>query len=315
MVSPPAVSVLVAAFKAHDYLRQAVASALSQTLGGIEVIISDDASDPEVERLALAFNDPRVVYRGNPRRRGPAGNHWAALAAARGAYVAILNHDDLWRPNFLASLVPPLEQNPGAVLAFCDHTVIDPSGSLLQDATEENTRKWGRDCLSPGMHRPFAGLVVRQTIPMAMGTVFRRSAVDARALPDVGPAYDLWLAHALCRGGGGAWYVPRRLTAWRTHPAQLTQGGAESWPSGGLACWQAMEQDSRYHAHLQVVRQRIAGCALALAKARLMQGDRRATRAQASLALRSAGPSWRALAILGLSVLPAAVARAVVRRG
>src|SRR5436305_1929804 len=101
MRSEPIVSVLVAAYKAHDYLRQALASALAQTEPRLEILVADDANDREAERVAASFGDARIVYHGNPGRLGPARNHWTALGRARARYAAILNHDDLWRPTFV----------------------------------------------------------------------------------------------------------------------------------------------------------------------------------------------------------------------
>jgi hypothetical protein len=307
--APPRVSVIVAAFQAQEYLRNAVASALRQTFDQFEVIISDEGVDPGVEQLAASFADPRVVYRRNARPLGPAGNHWAAFAEARGAYLGILNHDDLWQPDFLATLVPILDRMQGAVLAFCDHAIIDPAGNVLPECSDRVSRQWGRDRLAPGLHRPFPELVVRQSIPLAMGSLFRRAALQPSALPDVGPAYDLWLACALCRTGGGAYYVPDRLTSWRVHPSQLTCRGVEAGAEGGLACWKAMLQDPLFGAHRRAIRRKVAANAVAVARARLAVGDRAAARRMGLLALRHHPTSWRALALLGLSFMPGSIAR------
>jgi glycosyltransferase involved in cell wall biosynthesis len=311
----PVVSVIVAAFQAHDFLRQAIASALAQTFERFEVIVSDDANDPAIERLVAGFADPRLVYRRNVRTLGPAGNHWAAFAVARGSYLAILNHDDLWRPGFLATLVPVLDQCPDVVLGFCDHEVIDPAGRPLAGDTDRTTRRWGRDRLAPGLHRPFPRLVAEQAIPVAMGALFRRDALDLATLPEVGPAYDLWLAYALCRTGGGAYYVPERLTAWRVHPSQLTGHNLESWKAGTLLCWQAMLQDPLFRCCRRLIRRKLAGSAVGLARSQLVRGHRAAARAGALLALRHQPTNWRAAALLGLSALPAPFVRPLVGAG
>jgi hypothetical protein len=308
MSAEPVVSVVIAAFHATDFLERAIASALAQTFVRLEVIVSDDADDPHVERLARAFADSRVVYRCNQHNLGPAGNHAAAFAHARGKYLAILNHDDLWRPTYLAQAVPHLECDENTVLVFCDHEVIDADDNVLVKATDECSKRWGRDRLAAGLHEPFPRLVVQQTIPLAMGAVFRRAAIE---LPNVGPAYDLWLTYALCRGGGAAYYLPERLTAWRVHVAQLTSTGNEAWAAGGIVCWRAMLGDLLFQPYRRTVAGQVAACARSLAKSRLARGDRAGARASALLALRYQAANWRALALLGLSALPRCVARAL----
>jgi hypothetical protein len=256
-----------------------------------------------------------VVYRRNSRTLGPAGNHWAAFAAAWGAYLAILNHDDLWRPEFLATLVPVLDRHPDVVLGFCDHEVIDSVGHRLQAETDRTSQRWGRDRLAPGCYRPFPQLVVEQTIPMAMGTLFRRTALDLAALPEVGPAYDLWLTYALCQTGSGAYYVPDRLTAWRVHPSQLTSRAPQSWQAGDLACWRAMAQDPLFHCCRRLIRKKVAGSAVGLARSQLADGNRAAARGTSLQALRHQPTNWRAAALLGLAVLPGRLGRNLVAAG
>ena len=237
---------------------------LDQTRVDLEVLVSDDADDPGVSRLAESFDDPRIRYCWNPSRLGPAGNHWAALLAARGRYIAILNHDDLWRPEYLATAVPVLDSIPDAVLVFCDHDVIDPAGRSLSAEADHTTQQWGRDRLIQGLYRPFPELVAQQSIPVAMGCLFRRDAIDLTALPDVGPAYDLWLAFALCRTGGGAYYMPDRMTAWRVHPGQITATRDDAWRRGALACWEAIAEDPIFWPVRRTVRRRLADAACAL---------------------------------------------------
>ena len=307
----PTVTAVIATYKAGEYLRHAIGSALAQTYVDFEILVSDDADDPGVRRLAESFGDSRIRYRSNPGRLGPAGNHWAGILAARGRYVAILNHDDLWRPEFLATAVPVLDNTPDAVLVFCDHDVIDPAGQPLSAEADHMTAQWGRDKMTQGLYRPFSDLVARQSIPVAMGCLFRRDEIDLTALPEVGPAYDLWLAFALCRTGLGAYYMSDRMTAWRVHPGQITATRDNAWRRGGLACWQAMAQDPIFCPVRHTVRRRLADSASALGVAQLAAGNRRAASSAARLAIRSRPTNWRAWAVLGLSLLPRSVAKGV----
>jgi hypothetical protein len=310
----PAVTAIVAAYRAGDYLREAIASALAQTWTDLEVLVSDDAADPAVRQLAESFNDSRVRYRANPVRLGVAGNHWAGFAAARGRYLAILNHDDLWRPDFLMVLVAALESEPDVVVAFCDHDLIDAKSYVLTAKTDENSQRWGRSGLSPGRHCPFRDLVIRQTLPIAMGAVFRRDVIAPAALPDVGPSYDLWLAYLLARAGGAAWYANRRLTGWRVHPDQLTGQTDLAWAGGAVACWQAMDQDPGFRAFRRPVRVTLSQSATGAAKAALIVGNARQAAQYARLALRAKPTNPRAWIFGMLCFLPGRLRRLIISR-
>ena len=244
MVSGPRVSIVITTYRSqHGHLSLAIASALGQTWRDIEVMVSDDSPDDSLRDLVAAFRDPRVSYRHNAPALGVARNHWRCFREATGEFVAVLNHDDWLAPRFVEALAEVLICHGAATLAFCDHWIIDSAGRHLIEESDRNTITWGRAQLSEGLHRPFASLVAAQSIPMAMGTLFRRSALPAALPDDAGPAYDLWLSYLLCRHGGGAWYEPERLSAWRSHADNLTSGGGLDWLRGSATCWQAMSRD------------------------------------------------------------------------
>ena len=218
------VTVVVPAFRRLNFLSEALASALNQTFRNFELIVTDDGDSPEIARIAASFADPRVRYRSNPRPLGIAMNHYAAFLEARGVCIASLHDDDLWEPHFLSELVPPLESDASVTVAFCDHHLMDDQGRLLPEQTRQNSRTYRRHALAPGRHQPFLEMaVVRQSIPMAMGAVFRKSILDrADYPPRIGGSYDHWLAYLAARDGQAAYYVPQRLTRYRLHAGSGT---------------------------------------------------------------------------------------------
>ena len=263
----PLVSIVIATYQSRrDHLSAAITSALGQTWGSIEVIVCDDSPDDALRTFVAGFRDPRLRYRHNAPPLGVARNHWLSFNEAQGEYLAVLNHDDWLAPTFVEQLAQALQRQPDAVLAFCDHWIIDVRGRRRDADTDHNSGVWGRSKLALGMHRPFPALVAQQTIPMAMGALFRRSALPATLPAEAGPAYDLWLAYLLCRNGGGAWYVRKRLSAWRTHADNLTSGGGLAWLMGSALCWQAMSQDPLIASLHHVTRHKAAlgfyGCAV-----------------------------------------------------
>lgn len=261
----PLVSIVVATYRSrHDHLGVALRSALAQTRGDIEVLVCDDSPDDSLRTFVAGFADPRLRYHHHRPSLGVAANHGWAFARARGELIAVLNHDDWLAPQFVEQLAGALKHEPGAVLAFCDHWVIDGAGRRLDQETTRSSTAWGRAGLAGGLHRPFADLVVRQTLPIAMGTVFRRAALPE--LPALaGPAYDLWLSYLLCRGGAGAVYVAQRLSAWRTHADNLTSQAGLPWLLGSASCWDTMARDPLFAEQSRSVRAKAAqawvGCA------------------------------------------------------
>lgn len=111
--TPPLVSVIVPMFNAADTLERAIDSALAQEFaGGIEIIAVDDLSrDDTCARVeALYGADPRVRLLRQERNQGPSAARNAAMAAARGTWIALLDADDLWLPGRLAALLAHAEE-------------------------------------------------------------------------------------------------------------------------------------------------------------------------------------------------------------
>ena len=77
----PLVSIAIPTYDRLQYLKEAVASALSQTYERVEVIIGDDGPTNSIRAWCetVAMRDARVRYRRNARNLGLAGN-WNALA-------------------------------------------------------------------------------------------------------------------------------------------------------------------------------------------------------------------------------------------
>lgn len=313
-MNEPLVSIVVAASGRVEYLGEAIRSALAQRYRRIEVLVTDDGRGRDVADLVRSLDDGRCAYRQNGERLGPAGNHAAGFRAARGKYVAILNHDDVWHPDFLLELVPPLEEDPSVVLSFNDHAVIDAGGKVLEEHTRETSRRFGREGLAGGLHQPFDNLLASQAIPMAMGAVFRRSALDVDRLPEAaGPAYDLWITYLLCATRGGAFYVPRRLSSWRVHGSSLTAAAGVEWTKGAAACWRAVVADERLASIRPRARQLLAEALLSAAAGSLVAGNAGEARGFAVASLR-ARPSPASLRMIALAALPRSLGRAAILR-
>jgi glycosyltransferase involved in cell wall biosynthesis len=124
------VSVIIAAYQAVDFITTAVQSALAQQGGALEVIVApDDAADYGF----LRDLDPRVIVldplAAGQKPTGPAGARNRALEKARGSFIALLDADDYWSPNYLPLLLP-LARAHG--LAFGRTLVVDWDGVELR---------------------------------------------------------------------------------------------------------------------------------------------------------------------------------------
>jgi succinoglycan biosynthesis protein ExoO len=103
----PLVSVVVPCFNTKDCAANAINSALAQIDVPVEVIVVDDGSKdgtPDMVRESFA-GEARVRLFEMPANGGPSAARNAGVKLARGAWIALLDSDDLWRQNRLQRLL------------------------------------------------------------------------------------------------------------------------------------------------------------------------------------------------------------------
>ncbi|MDR1448903.1 MAG: glycosyltransferase [Propionibacteriaceae bacterium] len=122
-------SVVITTHNRRLIVPDAVESALSQSVEEIEVIVVDDGSaDGTADELTRRFgHDPRLRIVRRPNGGPPAARN-TGLDAAVGPYLALLDSDDLWRPEHLASQLKVLQENPEADMVLDNGLCNTPSG-------------------------------------------------------------------------------------------------------------------------------------------------------------------------------------------
>jgi len=119
---PRRVSVVIPTFNRAALLRQTIDAVLAQSVPADEIIIVDDGSTDGtaamVEGLAPAMRLLRQANAGDLAARN------AGLAQARGELVAFCDSDDLWRPDFLATMHRLWDAEPMTSAAFANFSII-----------------------------------------------------------------------------------------------------------------------------------------------------------------------------------------------
>ncbi|MEA5616719.1 glycosyltransferase family 2 protein [Cronbergia sp. UHCC 0137] len=253
-LSNPLVSVIIPTYNRPDYLKQAIDSAIKQTYRNIEIIVSDNCSPESPQILIESFSDSRIKFWRHNQNIGMLANQMNAFKMAKGKYVASLHDDDMWNEDFLAKLVPPLEENPDLILAFCDQYIIDAQSNINQIGTEINTRSYKRDLLTPGIHKSFINIgLIDKSIPTAAGCVIRNGLIDWDSIPsEVGGLWDLYLTYLCCVSGYGIYYLPEKLSLYREHQQTETMLSGRrniqakiSKAKSEIFCYQKFTEDIR----------------------------------------------------------------------
>ena len=123
----PCISIVVPLYNTPArYFKQMTGSVRKQTYTNWQLVMMDasDAAHAEVsaKAAALAQKDARFVYR-KIENGGIAANTTKGFAAATGAYLTLLDHDDVIYPNALYDVVRSI-QSTGADFLYSDEIVL-----------------------------------------------------------------------------------------------------------------------------------------------------------------------------------------------
>ncbi|RKY06239.1 MAG: hypothetical protein DRP56_07800 [Planctomycetota bacterium] len=132
----PIVSVIIPTYNAKELLAEAIGSVLSQTLADLEVVVIDDGSTDGTDEAVKATGDPRIRYY-YKENGGVSSARNMGLDKATGQYIAFLDSDDLYPPEYLETMVSALENNPDYGVAY-----TAPITHFLDGKTERYREKF-----------------------------------------------------------------------------------------------------------------------------------------------------------------------------
>ena len=116
----PLVSVIIPAYKVAPFIRETLDSVLGQTFSNYEIIVINDGSpDTEALEKQLEAYSHLITYLQQPNQGAGAARN-AGLRIARGEFVAFLDGDDLWLPEFLKEQLALISNGGGFDLVYAD---------------------------------------------------------------------------------------------------------------------------------------------------------------------------------------------------
>ena len=219
------VTIISPTYNQERYVARCAESALAQTYQEWEQIFVDDGSSDATREILAGFKDPRIrlvaLPHGGLDRLKRSYN--AALAASVGSLVAILEGDDLWPPDKLATQVRSFD-TPDTLLSWGRADLIDDQGTIVGEvATIRERNASVRMTTAEAFHR----LTRRNFLVPTVTVMIRRAALDtiggfrqtgSSMLVDL-PTW-LW---ATATHEGQVEFLNHRLGFYRLHESQASQ--------------------------------------------------------------------------------------------
>lgn len=242
------ISVAMTTHRRAAYLQKALESVMEQTLLPKEIVICEDGMDPDTERVVQSFRGfgVEIRYIRNSPPLGQLLNRVQAMSLTTSGYVAMLDDDDQWEPTFLEKTYGALEEHPECGFCSTDHALMDGDGNLLNEASEQLSRQYGRADMETGIDHDVMSRALEPRPYTPHVTLFRRTVLEGIGyFPSYGGTVpDLALFMELGAAGVSAYYIKERLGRYRTHGGQQTSRRIENSLSK-VECFQRFSERHR----------------------------------------------------------------------
>jgi glycosyltransferase involved in cell wall biosynthesis len=209
----PRVSILTTVYNAAEFLPVVIECVHAQTFTDWELVLVDDGSTDGSRAQLADLADPRIRVTLLPQNVGRLHAIRHAFDLARGEYVAILDADDVARPDRLAKQVALLDARPEVLLVGSWARMIDEHGTSIG-----------------AFHPPVDEGQIRELLGWANPIVHSSATYRAAAARAVG-GYPLSMRHShdcalwtRLAARGSVAMIPEELCDQRVVASSMTRG-------------------------------------------------------------------------------------------
>ncbi|MEI6580868.1 MAG: glycosyltransferase [bacterium] len=131
----PKVSIIIPVYNGEDYVREAIDSALAQTYKNIEIIVINDGSKDNTEKIVKEYGDNvRYFYKDNG---GVASALNTGIEKMEGEYFSWLSHDDVYYPNKISKQINSIRENQEIFIVYSNVEYIDENSKFINKTIHE----------------------------------------------------------------------------------------------------------------------------------------------------------------------------------
>ena len=122
------VSVIIPTYNRENVIERSIRSVLNQTYTNLEVIVVDDGSKDNTEKIVKSINDDRIIYY-KQKNGGASSARNTGVKLASANYIAFHDSDDSWRVDKLEKQMKYLTENPHLGMIYCNYQMHKMDGT------------------------------------------------------------------------------------------------------------------------------------------------------------------------------------------
>jgi glycosyltransferase involved in cell wall biosynthesis len=210
----PRVSVIIPAYNVTQYISEALDSVFAQTFTDYEIVVINDGSPDttELERVLEPYRE-RIIY-AKQENRGVSGARNTGMRIAAAPFIAQLDPDDVWMPNYLEVQLGIIESDPTI-------DVLYPNAVIFGDTPDAGKEIMS---LSPSNGEVTFERLISQECNVITCVTARRESFFRAGLFDESlrssEDFDLWLR--IVKQGGRIAYHRQVLARYRRREGSHT---------------------------------------------------------------------------------------------
>lgn len=183
----PKVSIIIPTYNGEKYIQRAIESVLAQSFSDWELIIVDDGSKDNTEKIISDYSKNEKIKYIYQENRGQASARNKGISIALGFYIAFLDDDDEWiDKDKLKKQVEFLDKNPEYILVGTGGIIVDEYSNKIMDYLVPETDELIRKNIL--LKNPFiqSSVVIRKDVLIKIGSFLLNEIPNAED-------YNLWL--------------------------------------------------------------------------------------------------------------------------
>ncbi len=116
------ITVIIPTYNRERTIKRAIDSVLNQTYKNLELLIIDDCSTDNTEKIIQNIKDSRIRYIKLPENKGACYARNYGINLSKGDYIAFQDSDDEWLENKLEEQIKNMKEN-NSYIDFCSYLV------------------------------------------------------------------------------------------------------------------------------------------------------------------------------------------------
>ena len=258
----PVISVMMCAYNAASFIREAIDSILAQTFRNFEFIIVDDGSEDDTLDIISSYNDPRIRVLKN--KHDYIGSLNKGMKACQGEYIARMDADDKAAPTRLSEQLKIMRKDHGLAACF--------TWGMTFGTIQESIGHVAKGYINNAYFWLLTGNFFMHPTALLRRSFFIDNHLRYKRYP-YAEDYKLW--SDIARLGGSFYIIPKPLFYYRIGSTQVSQKNHEEQKRTRLQIQQEILEDLLHrldHPHKSQIR-KLYKTALKMNAAQLLQGD------------------------------------------